>query len=72
VYDVGSLYATHVNYNNLYNSYCYSGYTTQGGSFNSDMEGYAAGLLATPVPEPTVSALAGLGLTGWLVLRRRR
>jgi hypothetical protein len=52
---------------------CSSFLTTIGGTYDSAMNGDAAGLLGTEVvPEPASVALAAVGGLGWLFLRRRR
>jgi hypothetical protein len=70
MYDVSSIYADNVDYNNLYNIQCYSGFATYGGDYNDNMDGYSAGLVAAPVPEPSTLALSAMG--GLLLFRRRK
>jgi len=71
LYDVSSLYASNPTYNNLYNVWCTSSYSTIGGTYSTSMNNYTAGLLGnvTTVPEPTGYVLAGLGFTLWFVCR---
>jgi hypothetical protein len=74
-YDVSALYASNLNYANIYNAMDSSSYPTYGGTYNSLMNGASAGLLGTPViapvPEPSTFGLAGLGMATLAVLRRR-
>jgi hypothetical protein len=72
VYDVSPGMQT--DSDNIYNVWCQSYYTTSGDTYNANMQGQTAGVLGnvTAVPEPSALALAGSGLLGLLLFRRRK
>ena len=71
-FDVSSSQGTTLD--DLYRVACYNASTTYGGTYNVDMTDYTAGLMGdiTPVPEPSMLALACLSGLGLLLFRRRK